>query len=89
MIILLSQTTHNKSQFGRKRGTKRTSSPMKLGFGIASRTTMLVLLLTFLLVNLPTSLAESMNYTVENEEHTILAESKVRHYLIGYDTTAS
>jgi hypothetical protein len=89
MIILLSQTTHNKSQLGRKRGTKRTSSPMKLGFGIASRTTILVLLLTFLLVNLPTSLAESVHDTVENEEYTILAQSKVRHYLFGDDTTAS
>jgi len=89
MNILLSQMTHNKSQLGRKRGSKRTSSPMKLGFAIASRTIILVLLLTFLLVNLPTSLAESVNDTVENEEYTILAESKVRHYLFGYDTTAS
>ena len=89
MIIVLSQTTHNKSQLGRKRGTKRTSSPMKLGFAIASRTTILVLLLTFLLVNLPTSLAESVNDTVENEEHTILAQSKVSHYFHGDDTTAS
>ena len=89
MIIVLSQTTHNKSQLGRKRGTKRTSSPMKLGFAIASRTTILVLLLTFLLVNLPTSLAESVNDTVENEEYTILAESKVSHYFHGDDTTAS
>jgi hypothetical protein len=88
MIIVLSQMTYNKSQLGRKRGTKRTSSSTKLGFAIASRTTILVLLLTFLLVNLPTSLAESVNDTVENEEYTILAQSKVRHYLFG-DTTAS
>jgi hypothetical protein len=89
MILMLSQMTHNKSQLGRKRGTKRTSSSTKLGFAIASRTTILVLLLTFLLVNLPTSLAESVHDTVENEEYTILAQSKVRHYLFGDDTTAS